>query len=286
MTSSEFLASKRIDTVPSVYTYALYNDFVKDRLNVGKHHDGRGLTRKLAESLQCHPTFISQVINRKAEFSTEQALRFARFFEMNASETEYFVDLIGFARAGDDYAKTFFRTKLEKQKVSQTQFIAPRNETFASMSDDQFRYFSSWILQAVHAVLQLENRKTAEKIGAYLGFREFDVQDALLALEKIGIARKVGEEWDCTTHFIHLEEKSPLIRHFHSQWRQRVCQNFLKGDSALGLHYSGALTFSHEAEPLVREILLSSLDQIMKTIKPSPSQTAFGLNLDFFPLRM
>lgn len=268
----------------SIFAYASYSAFVKDRIESSKTAEGRGVTRRLADAMQCHTTFVSQVINRKAGFSNEQALKFCRFFRLDSSETEYFIELLGLERAGDENTRAFFRARVKRLQVQQSDLKHRWSNRNSLLAGDELTYFGSWMTQAVHATLQLHNCNSVEAIARYLGVAKAEVQFAFETLEKMGLAIRVGANWKTTTHFLHLGKDSPVIRHFHLQWRHRVCQNFLKNTRPGGFHYSGALTFAESDEPLIREILLQALDTVMKTVEPSPAETAYALNLDFYPL--
>lgn len=271
-------------TMGAIYGYISYTDYVKDRIQSAKSAQGRGITKKLAEELQCHTTFISQVVNKKAGFSVEQAIKFGRFFRLDSAEVDYLIDLVGLERAGDDRTKQFFQKRLERQNKQREDLKDRWSKRNQSLQENELTYYGSWIIQVVHACLQLKSCKNIESISSYLGVSQIEVQRVLEILEKMNLASRTGTVWNTTTHFLHLGKESPIIRHFHLQWRQRVCQDFLKSGPPPGTYYSGVLTFAESAESEIREIILTSLDKIMKTIEPSPSEIACGLNIDFFPL--
>lgn len=287
MNSLENTSPRESEAVKPISEFDDYRFFVMSRIASGKQSQGRGLTKSLAETLRCHPTFISQVINEKADFSTEQALRFSRFFELSNEETDYFIDLLGLARAGDDCAKIFFRNRVEKKRkeLAKFKFAIGAEKLIEESPHAHFDYYTSWIMQAVHATIQIEGLQTAGEISKYLGIRMEEIDAILSNLEKMGLAKFNDSRWSCTNEFLHIDERSPYIWQFHSQWRQRACQSFLQFKKKDVTHYSGALTFSQEVEPQVRAALSKCLDDIMKLVIPSKSETVFGLNVDFFPLR-
>ena len=175
--------------------------------------------------------------------------------------------------------------RLERQNKKREDLKDRWSNRNQSLQENELTYYGSWIIQVVHASLQLKSCKNIESISKYLGVSQIEVQRVLEVLEKMNLASRTGSVWNTTTHFLHLGKESPIIRYFHLQWRQRVCQDFLKSGPPPGTHYSGVITFAESAEAEVREILLTALDKIMKTIEPSPSEMACGLNLDFFPLQ-
>ena len=71
----------------------------------GKKH---GIVQELAEALNCHPTFVSQVLKGKSELSVEQALSFAQHFSLDEEETHFFVLLVEKSRAGNSTTRSYF----------------------------------------------------------------------------------------------------------------------------------------------------------------------------------
>lgn len=270
----------------SIFEYNEYEEFVRDRIQFAKSTQGSGVTRRLSEQLQCHTTFVSQVINKKAGFSVEQALRFSKFFRLNRAETDFFVDLVGLGRAGDESAKVFFQLRIEKLRSKHADLKERWSSRNSDLHENELTYFGSWMIQAVHGTLQLKTCRTSERIASYLGISKIEVEEVLNKLLSMKLVTRTGSEWSTTTHFLHLGKESPLIRQFHLQWRQRVCQEFLKSRNPDSTHYSGILTFARSDESAVRGVLLEALDKIMKIIESSPSEEAFGLNLDFFSLKL
>ncbi len=271
-----------------VFTYRNYAAFVRDRIDDERAERGRGITRSLAEAAAVHTTFISQVINEKAAFSIEQALAFCRFFRLSAAETEFFVELVGFARAGTPEARIFFEKRIAKLQKAHSDLKSRWSDRNQTLGTEEAAYFGSWTTQVVHAALQLKECSTVEGLTSYLGFSERDVQFSLEMLRDMNLAKLVHRErdstWSTTTRFLHLGKDSPMIRYFHLQWRNRVTQEFLSPSPTEGFHYSGALTFSKNDAPAVKAILIEALDRIMKTIEPSAAEDVYGLNLDLFSL--
>ncbi len=249
---------------------------------------GRGVTRELATALAVHTTFISQVVNERAAFSSDQALAYCRFFKMSAIETDYFVELVSFGRAGTPRARSYFETRMKQIQKQHADLKSRWSNRSQTLGAEEATYFGSWATQVVHAALQLEKCHTAETIATHLGFPIADVRFALGLLCDMNLVTKKntpsGARWETTTRFLHLGKESPVIRHFHSQWRQRASQEFLRPMGPEGFHYSGALTFSVDAEPEIRGILIAALDRVMKAIEPSPAEDVYGLNLDLFSL--
>lgn len=77
---------------------------------------GRGELTKIAAALRVHPTFISQVFRGPRELSLEQAALLAYHLQLSEPEREFFIDLVGLSRAGNDPLKTVLKRRMTMLK--------------------------------------------------------------------------------------------------------------------------------------------------------------------------
>ena len=54
----------------------------------------RGIIRRLAEQMNCDPSFISHLLKRDLHFSLEHAISFGEYFNLSHEQLNYFVTLI------------------------------------------------------------------------------------------------------------------------------------------------------------------------------------------------
>lgn len=249
-----------------------------------RSREGRGAIRRLSEFLDCHPTFVSQVLKEKAHLSQDQAIKFSRFAKLNTTETEFFLNLVGRQRAGTKESKDFFDGLIKRQLEARIDLKTRWQKQNTSISEHETLYFTSWFLQMVHALCQLPQTQTSKSIAVALRAKQEEVESCLETLKGLKLVEQKDKSWKSTENFLHLSKSSPLINSFHLQWRQKIMTEFMSTKSLPGTHYSGVLTFSEELVDPIRKEIVSSLDAIMKMIKSSPSETAYALAVDFLPL--
>src|SRR5687768_11246698 len=97
------------DTVFDYRDYKKYlNDFIKNQAS-----GGHGYRSKIAEALRCHITYISQVLNKDAHFSLEQADELNSFLGHTKDESHYFLLLVQVARAGTHSLRSKFQEQID-----------------------------------------------------------------------------------------------------------------------------------------------------------------------------
>ncbi len=267
-----------------IYNAKKYVDVVARFIAKTRATEGRGAVLRLSKVLECHPTFVSQVLKGKADFSQDQAVRFCAYAKLSTTETEFFLNLVGLDRSGTKEGRAFFSAQLKRQRDARSDLKTRWQDQNASLNENEIQYFASWLLQMVHSLTQIPDTQSPRTIASAMGARVNEVEAALKTLREMRLVEQKGDAWRSTENFLHLSKDSPLINAFHVQWRQKVITDLIMHRPSPGLHYSGALTFSREMAEPIRAEIIAMLDTIMRKIKPSPSETAYALTLDFMPL--
>src|ERR1700733_19454 len=96
----------------SVFDYKEYKRYLRDFIR-SQPSGGHGLRSKIAEALSCHITYVSQVLNKGAHFSLEQADELSRFLGHTKDEGNYFLLLVQVERAGTTSLKNKFKDQIE-----------------------------------------------------------------------------------------------------------------------------------------------------------------------------
>jgi plasmid maintenance system antidote protein VapI len=74
----------------------------------------RGVRSKLAQSLQCQTSHISQVLSGRSEFTLEQAEQVSTYIGHSKEETEYFLLLVQVARSGTRALQKIYSDQIQK----------------------------------------------------------------------------------------------------------------------------------------------------------------------------
>lgn len=91
-----------------------YRDFINSKITT--YFKVRGYRTRLAKAAGFSPSFLSQVMHETVELTPEHAIRLAQFWEMNETETEYFMLLVDHGRAGSITLRNHIKSRMDKMK--------------------------------------------------------------------------------------------------------------------------------------------------------------------------
>ena len=264
----------------SLFEFEDYKAFLHAKI-ASSPREGKGLRRKLAESMGCQVAYVSHVLAADRHFSLEQAEAAARFFNLRSEETEFFLLLVEWNRAGTENLKKVLARQLDRRR-SEHQLLKSRVAIQGKISEeDQAQYYSSWHYEAIHILLTIPEFRTIPKIARRLKIHPERASEILSFFLEKGIARETADGYTPTDAHIYLKGDSPLISKYHSGWRVHVLQSLdliRKED----LHYSAAVTLSAVDYQKVRELLSKTILESHKIIRPSKEEKFCVMALDFY----
>lgn len=256
----------------------LINDLIKEMPK-----NGRGVASRLAKNISVNTTYISQVLSGDKNFSLEQGLKVARFFEFNELEKEFFMLLINKERAGSLDLLKYYEEKISKLKI-EFQHVKNRIGKSAELSDEEKAvYYSDWKYQAIKLSTDLEDcnnlRDISIKIDVPISklhlIYDFLLKKNLIVQNKNKLEMGVAKT--------HIPSSSPLVKHHHVNWRLKAIEEMdrLENDE---LAFTAPLTISKKDFNLVRSEILELIQSISKRVEASKSEEIACLNIDWFKL--
>lgn len=243
--------------------------------------ENRGRRARLAASLGCQTSFVSQVLTERAHLSLEHAYRTSEFLQHTAEERRYFLLLVQQDRAGSRELKRHFADELEsfrKRRSEIQERIGVRTELTAQ---DQMKYYSAWHYCAIHVLTAFDGFRTAEAIAARLRLEVPVVKRALQFLSERGFVTRGPGGFTMGRTRIHLPKGSEMLPRHHANWRQRAIAG-VDHERATDLHYTAVLGISRKDTKLLRERLLALLQEFEPVIRDSKVEEPVVLLLDLF----
>ena len=264
----------------SIYRYTNYKKYLLAQIEASENN-GRGQRKLLADAMNSPVSHVSNVLNGSQHLSLEQAEACTRHFGFNEDETEFFLLLLQFNRAGTTSLKKVLKRNIDritkeksklKNRLKIPQSLNPQHE---------LEYYSSWEYAAVHVLLTIPELQNREKLAKRLSLNLERIDQILSFLVSSGLAEKSGISYTLTENQIHLGKESHLISKHHTNWRVRTLREF-ENLSEESLHYSAAVTLSQKDFENVREILSKALSKSLKTITQSKEEDFAVLGIDFY----
>jgi uncharacterized protein (TIGR02147 family) len=264
----------------AIFEYDDYKPYFRDLIQ-SKGTAGRGEYRRIAETLNVHPTMVSQILSGEKEFTPEQIIRLAKHYGLGKTEGKYLILLVEIARAGSVELKNeLIEMKEEIQKKSQQ--LAHRLQASKELSDQQKAiFYSSWVYSAVQIATSLERKVDFEYLCNRFNLSTDRVRDVLDFLKETGLIVEQDGILKPGVKSTHLPKGSPLSIKHHANWRVKAIEKAenLRDEE---LMYSVNISLSQEDFKKLRESMVEFIQKFLKTVHASPAEEVAQFNLDFF----
>jgi uncharacterized protein (TIGR02147 family) len=267
----------------SVFEYDSFKRYLRDYIRAQVGH-GRGFKSKMAKALNCHMTYVSQVLNKDANFSLEQADELNSFLGHTKDESHYFLLLVQLERAGTTSLKNKFKEQIAtihekrlvlKDRVDIKRVLSPL---------DQTQYYSAWYYAAIHILVTIPEFQTKENMAKHLHLSLEKVSMILEFLVSIGLVAFENGRYKNGVNRIFLGSDSLMISKHHANWRMKAIES-LDRDSANDIHFSTVVSFAHEDRNRIREFLVKSIEGAREIVRSSKHEQELScLNVDFFKI--
>ncbi|NBX17600.1 MAG: TIGR02147 family protein [Proteobacteria bacterium] len=270
------------NTSTIIYDHTDYVHFLSVRLKALPQ--ARGSQAALAKFLGVQSSFVSQVLSRRAHLSREQAIKVAEYFSLPYDEVRFFMLLVDAERAGSKSLENFYKSEIETL-LREREEVQERIGVHEQIADEaQTVYYSSWVYGAVHILSALPGTQTVDAIAAHLRLPKQHIQTVADWL----IANDLVVRSDCGRLAIgkgriHIGRHSRHVARHHANWRIKSLDS-LERSTQSDLHYTAFLGISSEAMAVLKEKLMSFLQEIEPVIAESQEEKGVVLLLDLFEL--
>ncbi len=239
----------------------------------------------MAEALNCHPGYISQVLKKsKIHFSPESVIKIANFLELDLREQDYLLNLLHLERSGSEDLKRYYARKVQAIQ-EENQQIAGKIQKVSTELDEVAKgvYYGHWAYGAVHMIVSIDRYRTVKTISEHLKISKALTQRILDFLMEKGLIALVDGKYEHGKCRIHLKKSSPYIRSHHQNFRHKAIQS-LEEERELDLHYSSVMTLSKVDAFKIKDLILRLIEDKERILAPSPNEEIVCLNLDLFEL--
>ncbi len=265
---------------PLVYEYRSYKEFVRDLVK-GRPHGGRGMFRQMAEYLKVHSTLISQVFRGTKDLSAEQAFLAAEFLNLDMNQTDYFLALVEYERASFEPLRERIVHRLDQMRL-QNQLVKNRiKSTHVLPEEVKARFYSHWHYAAIRLATDIPALQDVASIAAHFGLSRAYVEELLefLSLHGLVVLDPHKNKYKLGPARTHIDQYSPYTPTHHRNWRLKALDRHIAmKDSELA--FSAPMTLSVADLKHIKELILTMIQEVDRTVRESPSETLACLNID------
>ncbi|MBP6219411.1 MAG: TIGR02147 family protein [Oligoflexales bacterium] len=265
-----------------LFLHKSYKDFIKEKIS--GYSNIKGYQGKLAVVAKCHPTFLSQVLNGLVHLTPEQAFHLTEFWELSEVEAEYFTLLLQYERSGSLTHRRWLERRLEKLRQANHSVSKVRERGTSLSIEEQQRYYSSWIMTAVHVAVSIPELNTIAKLSERLNLPSTIVELTIKELTEQGIispSKKGG--WIVNRMNLHLPQNSPLTWMNHNMWRQYAMQK-LCTEHEKNTHYTAVMSMSRSDFDVLSHKILTLIQETVKQTELSKEEEVYVFLADCFIL--
>ena len=261
----------------NVFSYKNYLEILQESLK--SNQETRGFHGQLAKAADMHPSYLSRILHGSIHLTPDQAAGLCEFWKLNHDESQYFLTLVNWERAGSPLLKKRLAAELKNIKAQHEDLGAQLPaEKIDNLKENL--YYSAWYFSAVHVLLTIPEFQTEVAIAGKLNLPMLQVRKILESLEQWQLVQKVKNKWEPTKNNVHLANHSWMSGFHHTNWRTKMCDK-IQFQNPEDLHYTGVHSLSRNDFKKIKDLLTDALVNVDKTVRPSKEEELCCLVIDW-----
>lgn len=264
-----------------VFDHTGYKKYLKNVIAAQPAH-GHGFRSEIAKATGCQISYVSQVLNKNAHFSLEQAEAINELLGHTDDESDFFLLLLLYERSGSTRLRKRIKTQMD-QHLRKRQKLKDRVDIKTTLSQEhQAVYYSSWLYAAVHILTLIKTLQTKDALRAHLNLSMEKIGEVLEFLRSAGLVTIEHGIIKSVTSRIFLGNDSPMIVRHHTNWRLRAIDSLDKGLEK-DVHLSTVVSLNGEDVLRIKEKIIKDIESTRAMVKESENETdVYCFNVDFF----
>jgi uncharacterized protein (TIGR02147 family) len=265
-----------------IFEFESYKAFVRARIEAMPGR-GRGEFRAIARKLRMHTTLVSQVFRGPRELTPEQACDLCGFWGLSGLETEMFLALVQYERAGTTSLRAAVLQQLRqiRQRADKLAYRLPQEKVLRP--ETQQIFYSNWHYSAIRLLTSIADFNDVDAIANHLGLARNVVAEALEFLVNHALCKRLaGGKVKMGPQRTHLPADSPMITRHHLNWRVRNLSRLqtenLGEDEIL---FTAPLSISVKDARKVRKKILEFTEGLSQVVKDTDPEKVCVLNIDW-----
>ena len=269
----------------NIFDYSDYRRFLLEFYEMEKSLDPTFSYRVFATAVNIDASLLVKILQGKRHISSKRIEPFLQFFRFKEAKSEYFRELVAYAKAKtDDEVRKHFET-LQRMRPA----------TSRELDEARYRYFQQWFYPVIRSAIDVFDYRgphQAAELGASCipKLTASQVESAIDALLQLGLARQRRDGRIVPTE-AHLKTKEHWLSASISDYQGSIAE--LARDSIANTPKEkrdiSTLTMALDSSQIqkIREILAETRKSIVQVVNAMPSQicdSVYQLNFQLFPM--
>ncbi len=245
---------------------------------------GRGEINRLAQFSKVHPSLISQVLNGLKDLSLEQAQLVCEYLDLTNQETEYFLTLVQFQRAGTAKLRKYYKQKLMDIREKSLEISQHVRHDRDLTEEEKSIFYSHWLYAAIWLLTSLPNGRSLDEVSHHFEINRERATEILHFLADTHLCLVENGRYKMGPQSIHLPRGSVHLTKHHTNWRLRAIEasdNIAQEE----LMYTAPLSVSRSDFNKIRNRLAEIIKEVTDQAIGSEAEAIACFNMDFFWVR-
>jgi uncharacterized protein (TIGR02147 family) len=262
-----------------IFNYLNYRDLTRFLLARGPKK-GWGQMSRLAKHISVSSTLISQVLANEKDFSLEQAAGAAEFLGLSEIETDYYLSLVEFSRAGTPLLKIKIENRIKKlqQEASALKIKIASMEIMGEESKSIF--YSQWYYSAIRLITSIPNRNTRQLVAEYFNLPKDIVNKTIDFLIQQELVVEKHGKLSLGTRRTYIAPDSTQVALHHMNWRAKAMGK-IAGLSPTEMMFTAPMTISKNDFDRIRKELKDKITDIFQSTETTNPEILTTLTIDF-----
>lgn len=277
----------------NIYSSDDYRNIINEVMSEKKFLDKSYTFQAMAKFIRVQKPYLSKVLNRRADFNTDQLYMCCQYLEMSKEEMNYILLLLELERCTYPERKKELKKSIEQiqdsKRDSKNVLIESIKSRDAMDFDDSIHieYYLDPIILIVHMFLTIPRfRKNIDQIAAELFLSKSHLNEILKKLVDMNIIEISDDKINVLIKSMHLPRESKIV----SSHQQMMKQYALYKMNRVGVEYKKnfAVTFSSNEKSRKKiEIEFNNfLSKVREISQEGEVKDCYQLNFDLFPWSM
>jgi hypothetical protein len=238
----------------------------------------------LADAIRVQRPYLSKVMKGAADLNRDQLFLAASFLSLSKEEA-HFAELL----LERDRSTLAARKKILEKQISEIQGqhkeIKKNLEAPAAIvsAEDLSRYYLDPMLLVIHIGLTIPRfQEDTELLRKRLGFQRARFQEALFALEQIGLVSLQKNKAQLLKDHLHLPKDSPLFAAHQSLLRMFCLQHLQSQKKKEDTVFSVTFSATEAVRARVHEKFLAFIREVEQEVRGADPAEIYQMNFDLF----
>lgn len=274
----------------NIFSTTDYRKIIATTMDEKKFLDKSFTFQDMAKFIRIQKPYLSKVLNKKADFSSDQMFMACEYLEFNEEETQYLMLLLDYDRTTYQVRKKKILLEIHKiqdSKRDSKNVIAKEIQNLTAVDFDSSSisdYYLDPLIQIIHIFLLIPRFvKNPKLIADNLSITEESVQDVLKKLVELKIVEIKNNKIEVIVRTMHLPRESKLVPVNHQMMRQFALYRMSRLPWSLKKSWMVTFNSNEESRKKMELEFNLFLEKIRHISMEGPKTDCYQMSFDLFP---